>query len=254
MADNSSGVVSSPPAAAVLLDAAKIVGHRLMDARQLSAEYRSVVELDSCIDHTVYTSQQPENVPMNRYTNVLPYDYNLVTCGMDRAYVNASTVCAEDRASGMEFKYICSQGPLPTTVAHFWRMVLEHRVPVIVMLTNLVERGTAKCVRYFPEQPGETMSTSSLQVTVLHSRTCADGQMTERVMQVSCREGANRLDPQVLLGPPPPPLTLRHFHFHAWPDHGTPPDSQAIRSVCAALQVVRQQQQVQVQVWVWVWV
>eukprot|EP00983_Pelagomonas_calceolata_P062578 1147355-Pelagomonas_calceolata.AAC.3 len=27
------------------------------------------------------------------------------------------------------------------------------------------------------------MSTSSLQVTVLHSRTCADGQMTERVMQ-----------------------------------------------------------------------
>jgi protein tyrosine phosphatase len=102
--------------------AASIVRSRLADTKQISAEYRTVVKLDSHIDHTVFVSQRPENVPMNRYTNVLPYDYNMVTCGAGNAscttasmsssstqYNNASTVRAEDRASGMEFKYICSQ-------------------------------------------------------------------------------------------------------------------------------------------------
>lgn len=49
---------------------------------------------------------------------------------------------------------ISLQGPLPATVATFWLMVLEQRAPAIIMLTNLVERGAAKCVRYFPDQPG----------------------------------------------------------------------------------------------------
>jgi protein tyrosine phosphatase len=99
-------------ASSVLSDAHSIVLARLSDGRQLLSEYRTVTELDSLIDHTVYASQQPENVAKNRYTNVLPYDYNVVagngSVGLD-SYLNASIVQAEDRTSGMEFNYICSQ-------------------------------------------------------------------------------------------------------------------------------------------------
>lgn len=119
MSDEDEAIGSTPAqihrrrrVASFWVGASNIVRVRVGDLRQLSREYRTVVELDSRIDHTVYVSQQPENVPMNRYTNVLPYDYNLVTCGRDSSssgYLNASSVYSEDRASGMEFKYICSQ-------------------------------------------------------------------------------------------------------------------------------------------------
>lgn len=48
-------------------------------------------------------------------------------------------------------EYIASQGPKPNTTFDFWRMVLQHKVESIVMLTSLVENNKVKCHEYCPK-------------------------------------------------------------------------------------------------------
>lgn len=61
-------------------------------------------------------------------------------------YINASPIRLGKR------RYIATQGPKDTSVNHFYRMVAsELKSPaVIVMLTQVMESGKAKCFQYYP--------------------------------------------------------------------------------------------------------
>jgi hypothetical protein len=43
-----------------------------------------------------------------------------------------------------ENHYISTQGPLPNTVADFWRMVWEQQSRIVVMLTKEIESGRVR--------------------------------------------------------------------------------------------------------------
>lgn len=82
------------------------------------------------------TAMMDANRLKNRYANILAYDYTRVPLSQlnnDPAstYINASFI------DGYEVPkyYIAAQGPLPHTVIDFWRMVWEHKVPVIIMVS-----------------------------------------------------------------------------------------------------------------------
>ena len=69
-------------------------------------------------------------------------------------------------------EYIASQGPLPVTVTDMWRMVWEHDVPTVVMLTNLVEKMKIKCSQYWPDSG--TATYGDYVVTLTNTITLSD--------------------------------------------------------------------------------
>ncbi|XP_078093452.1 receptor-type tyrosine-protein phosphatase H-like isoform X1 [Mustelus asterias] len=168
-------------------------------------EYQSLSMVGT--GQSVSAAQQMENKGKNRYTNVLPYDASRVKLvpqpeNFVSDYINANYMpCYR---TGSEF--IAAQGPLPSTVADFWRMVWEQGSEVIVMLTNCVELNRVKCEHYWPLDytpcTYEDITVTVTQETILNEWTLRDF----RIKRAGSSE--QRL--------------VTHFHFTAWPDHGVP--------------------------------
>ena len=80
-----------------------------------------------------------------RYGNITPYDLNRVILlnpvqGCD--YVNASWISNNVFLQSLP-TFIAAQGPLVQSLPHFLQMILENKVSVVVMLTEISEKGDA---------------------------------------------------------------------------------------------------------------
>ncbi|XP_075396429.1 tyrosine-protein phosphatase non-receptor type 22 isoform X2 [Tenrec ecaudatus] len=87
-------------------------------------------------------AERPKNIKKNRYKDILPYDHSLVELSLmtgeeDSSYINANFIKGVYGPKA----YIATQGPLPTTLLDFWRMIWEHSVLVIVMACMEFEMG-----------------------------------------------------------------------------------------------------------------
>ncbi|ELW64746.1 Receptor-type tyrosine-protein phosphatase H [Tupaia chinensis] len=149
----------------------------------------------------------PENSAKNRYRNVLPYDWSRVPLkpipgepGSD--YINASFI--PGLWSSQEF--IAAQGPLPQTVGDFWRLVWEQQSHTLVMLTNCMESGRVKCEHYWP----------------LDAQPCTHGCLRVTLVGEEVMEDWAVRDLQVVHLEEKSTLSVRQFHYLAWPDHGVP--------------------------------
>lgn len=166
---------------------------------------------------TAENSQYVENKAKNRYLNILAYDHTrvqLLSCGggppkKGHDYVNANYIDGWQRTRA----YIGTQGPLPPTFDGFWRMVWEQRVSIIVMITNLVERGRKKCDMYWPKKGSETYG--CIQVTLLREDVMAT--YTIRTLQIRHMKVKKRKN-GVNMGE----RIIWQYHYTGWPDHGVP--------------------------------
>ncbi|KAJ8707445.1 hypothetical protein PYW08_010697 [Mythimna loreyi] len=130
-------------------------------------EFELLQMLPECFpDRTTHASEARENQPKNRYPDIKAYDQTRVKLsqidsitGSD--YINANYVMGYQERK----QFICAQGPTDTTVNDFWRMIWEHGLELIVMLTNLEEYSKVKCSKYWPE---ERASRAFGNITVHH--------------------------------------------------------------------------------------
>ncbi|XP_040442750.1 tyrosine-protein phosphatase non-receptor type 3 isoform X3 [Falco naumanni] len=157
----------------------------------------------------VTCAKVPQNMDKNRYKDVLPYDATRIILQGDEDYINANYVNMEIPSAGIVNRYIATQGPLPHTCAHFWQVVWDHKLSLIIMLTTLTERGRTKCHQYWPDPP-DVMEYGSFRVRC-HSEDCTIAYVVREMVITNVETEQQH--------------TVTHLQYVAWPDHGVPDDS-----------------------------
>jgi len=168
-----------------------------------------------------------ENVPRNRFKDVVPYDENRVKITNEKdnryGYVNASHISAT--VGNSQRFYIAAQGPLPNTVHNFWAMVLECDVHLIVMLTEVsgVNKPSA-CIPYWPQNEGSSLEIGDFTITKIFSSKSTSYKTTT-----------------LKLGHIPSGKTRRvwHIQFSGWQDHGCPDDASEFLAFCEEMGTLR---------------
>ncbi|XP_023160833.2 tyrosine-protein phosphatase 99A isoform X5 [Drosophila hydei] len=178
-------------------------------SREYEAIQNECVSDDMACEH----SQHPENKRKNRYLNITAYDHSRVhlhpTPGQKKNldYINANFIDGYQKAHA----FIGTQGPLPDTFDCFWRMIWEQRVAIIVMITNLVERGRRKCDMYWPKDGIETYGV--IQVKLVEEEVMST--YTVRTLQIKHLKLKKKKQCNL-------EKLVYQYHYTNWPDHGTP--------------------------------
>lgn len=192
----------------------EIIEGRTKDTDIVGDEYQKIKEQASENNTSLLSTEGSKDINRwkNRYKDIIPYDYTRVVLPKDESgegsdYINANKI--QDANTNMS--YIASQGPLPSTVDDFWRMIWHNEVRLIIMACKETEMGKSKCQRYWPLN-GEGIHFKNITVSLYTDGPLAHN-IQMRQLEVS-NGGKGRL--------------VTQLHYLDWPDHDAPETSESI--------------------------
>ena len=150
---------------------------------------------------------------INRHNDILPYKFNAVPINLEIKeknldnYINASYIDGPIKSESKLF--IATQGPLKETIPSFWKMIYNHKIKLVIMLSSKLEEAEGRNAIYWPKEndslifEGEnTIKIVSLQMQVL---------IPDAVVLKTFKVNED--------------LEVKQLHILCWQDHGMPKDN-----------------------------
>lgn len=169
-------------------------------------------------------------LPLNRYSNIVPYDRNLVQLSTHH-YINASHINLKNLKP-----FIVAQCPThpdfhgPDTTDAFWQLIHEQAVSTIVNLAK-VEHGFAGASLYFPTEVGESYSTAHYTCRCLQKEIVVPNSLIKRRFRLSVRHEKQETEEHLA-------MECSHYHFQRWPNYEV---ATSLESTKVLLELIQQE-------------
>ncbi|EGR29739.1 protein-tyrosine phosphatase protein, putative [Ichthyophthirius multifiliis] len=181
-------------------------------------EFRLVRRLTETQYHNERLKDYDPNLnKYNRYNNIIPFEHSEVKINQDNLddleevqYINASYINS-DIQNNCEKKFIATQGPLITSLSHFWKMIWYHDIECIIMLCNLKENEKAQCDQYWPNESGQYQEYGSFKVTLIKEELFLETVYKRTLKLEKKDENFNK--------------TIFQYQWQDWKDHSAPSES-----------------------------
>ena len=154
----------------------------------------------------------------NRYSDILPYDYNSVKYQTNLAndynksnqndwYINASFINGPFKSDKNSF--IAAQTPVLNTIGKFYKMCFNNNIKILIMLCCFEEEGRKKCEYYLPNQINEEISfdNNSVKVKIINEEFLIKNCLIKREISITINNQTKN---------------IYHLQMLNWPDYSKP--------------------------------
>ena len=149
---------------------------------------------------------------INRHNDILPYAFNAVPLDINITeknldnYINASYIDGPIKEESKLF--IATQGPLKETIPSFWKMIYNHKIKLVIMLSSGLEEVDGRSAVYWPNEKEKPLNFQENNLSV-------EFISKEEIIQNSLILKKFKINNE---------LEVKQIHIICWPDHGMPQD------------------------------
>ncbi len=147
---------------------------------------------------------------INRHNDILPYTFNAVPINLNIKeknidnYINASYIDGPIKKE--EKLFIATQGPLKETIPSFWKMIYNHKIKLVIMLSSRLEEAEGRNAIYWPNEVDKPLEFDNLKINFIEREELIPDAVDLKKFKIN------------------DDLEVIQMHILCWQDHGMPND------------------------------
>ena len=147
---------------------------------------------------------------INRHNDILPYTFNAVPINLNIKeknidnYINASYIDGPIKKE--EKLFIATQGPLKETIPSFWKMIYNHKIKLVIMLSSRLEEAEGRNAIYWPNEIDKPFKFDNIKINFIEREELIPDAVDLKKFKIN-----NDLE-------------VIQMHILCWQDHGMPND------------------------------